>query len=107
VTHFNGFNTALLLGGSAPGYSSGQTLEALERTAREVLIPQGYAIDWSGMSYQEHLVGQQSVFVFAFGLLMVFLVLAFQYESWTVPLAVILAVPFGVFGAVSAVWVRG
>jgi multidrug efflux pump len=107
VTHFNGFNTALLLGASAPGYSSGQTLEALERTAREVLIPQGYAIDWSGMSYQEHLVGQQSVFVFAFGLLMVFLVLAFQYESWTVPLAVILAVPFGVFGAVSAVWVRG
>ena len=107
VTHFNGFNTALVLGAAAPGYSSGQVLDALERVAREVLIPQGYGIDWSGISYQERLVGRQSVFAFAFGLLMVFLVLAAQYESWTVPFAVILAVPFGVFGALSAVWVRG
>jgi len=107
VTHFNGFNTALVLGAAAPGYSSGQVLDALERVAREVLIPQGYGIDWSGISYQERLVGRQSVFAFAFGLLMVFLVLAAQYESWTVPFGVILAVPFGVFGALSAVWVRG
>jgi HAE1 family hydrophobic/amphiphilic exporter-1/multidrug efflux pump len=107
VTHFNGFNTALVLGSAAPGFSSGQVLEALERVAREVLTPQGYGIDWSGISYQERLVGRQSVFAFAFGLLMVFLVLAAQYESWTVPFAVILAVPFGVFGALSAVWVRG
>src|SRR5207237_6999586 len=70
-------------------------------------IPQGYGLDWSGISYQERLVGRQSVFAFAFGLLMVFLVLAAQYESWTVPFAVILAVPFGAFGALSAVWVRG
>jgi multidrug efflux pump len=107
VTHFNGFNTALVLGAAAPGFSSGQVLDALERVAREVLIPQGYGIDWSGISYQERLVGRQSVFAFAFGLLMVFLVLAAQYESWTVPFGVILAVPFGVFGALSAVWVRG
>jgi len=72
-----------------------------------VLIPQGYGIDWSGISYQERIIGRQSVYAFAFGLLMVFLVLAAQYESWTVPFAVILAVPFGVFGALSAVWVRG
>jgi len=107
VTHFNGFNTALVLGAAAPGYSSGQVLDALDRVAKDVLIPNGYGADWSGISYQERLVGRQSVYAFAFGLLMVFLVLAAQYESWTVPFAVILAVPFGVFGALSAVWVRG
>jgi HAE1 family hydrophobic/amphiphilic exporter-1/multidrug efflux pump len=104
VTHFNGFNTAQVLGSAAPGYSSGQALDALERAAQEVLIPQGLEIDWSGISYQERQVGAQSVLAFGFGLLMVFLVLAAQYESWTVPFAVILAVPFGVFGALLAVW---
>jgi multidrug efflux pump len=107
VTHFNGFNTALVLGAAAPGYSSGQALDALERAAQEVLLPQGLEIDWSGISYQERQVGSQSVLAFGFGLLMVFLVLAAQYESWTVPFAVILAVPFGVFGALSAVWLSG
>jgi HAE1 family hydrophobic/amphiphilic exporter-1/multidrug efflux pump len=107
VTHFNGFNTAFVLGAAAPGASSGQALDALERAAKEVLIPKGYGLDWSGISYQERNVGGKSVAAFAFGLLMVFLVLAAQYESWTVPFAVILAVPFGVFGALSAVWVRG
>jgi HAE1 family hydrophobic/amphiphilic exporter-1/multidrug efflux pump len=107
VTHFNGYNTALVLGAAAPGYSSGQALAALERVAQEVLVPQGYALDWSGISYQEARVGRKSVFAFGFGLLMVFLVLAAQFESWAVPLAVILVVPFGVFGALGAVWVRG
>ncbi|MEW6544270.1 MAG: multidrug efflux RND transporter permease subunit [Nitrospirota bacterium] len=107
VTHFNGFNTALVLGAAAPGTSSGQALEALARLAQEVLVPQGYGIDWSGISYQERKAGKESVVAFAFGLVMVFLVLAAQYESWSVPLAVILAVPFGVFGALSAVWLRG
>jgi len=107
VTHFNGFNTALVLGSAAPGYSSGQALDALERVAGEVLSPQGFDIDWSGISYQERKAGSQSVIAFAFGLLMVFLVLAAQYESWTVPFAVIFAVPFGVFGALSAVWLSG
>ncbi len=107
VTHFNGYNTALVLGSAAPGYSSGQALDALERAAQEVLIPQGYDLDWSGISYQERKAGSQSVFAFGFGLLMVFLVLAAQYESWSVPFAVILAVPFGVFGALVAVWLGG
>jgi multidrug efflux pump len=79
----------------------------MDRVAQEVLVPKGYAIDWSGISYQERKAGGQSVFAFAFGLLMVFLVLAAQYESWSVPFAVILAVPFGVFGALSAVWLGG
>ncbi len=107
VTHFNGYNTASVLGMAAPTASSGEALEALQRAAREVLVPQGYALDWSGISYQESRVGNKSVAAFAFGLLMVFLVLAAQYESWVVPFAVILAVPFGLFGALSAVWARG
>ena len=106
VTHFNGFNTALVLGGAAPGFSSGQALDALQQVADEVLIPQGYAIDWSGMSYQERHAGGKSAVVFAFALLMVFLVLAAMYESWSVPFAVILAVPFGILGALLAVWLR-
>jgi multidrug efflux pump len=107
VTHFNGFNTAWVLGAAAPGYSSGQALEALRQTAEEVLVPKGYSMEWSGISYQEAKVGGQSGLAFGFGLLMVFLVLAAQFESWAVPFAVILAVPFGVFGAMSAVWLRG
>lgn len=107
VTHFNGFNTALVLGGAAPGYSSGQALEALEQVANEILVPRGYAIDWSGISFQEHKAGGQSILVFAFALLMVFLVLAALYESWSIPLAVILAIPFGILGALVAIWTRG
>jgi HAE1 family hydrophobic/amphiphilic exporter-1/multidrug efflux pump len=107
VNHFNGYNTALVLGAAAPGYSSGQALDALDRVAKEVLVPQGYAIDWSNISFQERRAGGQSGQVFAIGLLMVFLVLAAQFESWVVPFAVILAVPFAVFGALTAVWLRG
>lgn len=107
VTHFNGFNTALVLGGAAPGYSSGQALDALEQVADEVLTPKGYAIDWSGISFQERKAGGQSVLVFAFALLMVFLVLAALYESWSIPFAVILAIPFGILGALLAIWTRG
>lgn len=106
VTHFNGFNSALVLGSAAPGYSSGQALEALEQVANEILVPQGYTLDWSGISYQERKAGGQSILVFAFALLMVFLVLAALYESWSVPFAVILAIPFGVLGALLAIWAR-
>ena len=107
VTHFNGFNTALVLGGAAPGFSSEEALEALEQVANEVLTSQGYTIDWSGMSFQERKAGGQSALVFAFAMLMVFLVLAALYESWSIPFAVLLAVPFGILGALTAVWMRG
>ena len=60
VTHFNGFNTALVLGGAAPGYSSGQALDALEQVADEILTPKGYAIDWSGISFQERKAGAKA-----------------------------------------------
>ncbi|GJL62276.1 MAG: multidrug efflux RND transporter permease subunit [Nitrospirales bacterium] len=107
VTHFNGFNTALVLGGAAPGYSSDQALDALEEVASEILTPQGYSIDWSGMSFQERQAGGKSILVFAFAMLMVFLVLAALYESWSIPFAVLLAVPFGILGALAAVWMLG
>ncbi len=106
VTHFNGFNSALILGSAAPGYSSGQALAALEQVANEVLVPKGYSIDWSGISLQERKASGQSAFVFAFALLMVFLVLAALYESWAIPFAVILAIPFGILGAFVAIWLR-
>ena len=107
VTHFNGFNTALVMGTAAPGFSSGQALDALERVAQDVLIPEGFGIDWSGISFQERKVSGQTTMILLLGLLMVFLVLAAQYESWSIPFAVLFAVPFGVLGAVTAVWVRG
>lgn len=106
VTHFNGFNSALVLGSAAPGYSSGQALDALEQVAHEILIPKGYTLDWSGISFQERKAGGQSLPVFFFALLMVFLVLAALYESWSIPFAVILAIPFGIFGALLAIWMR-
>lgn len=106
VTHFNGFNSALILGSAAPGYSSGQALAALEQVANEILVPKGYSIDWSGISLQERKSSGQSAFVFAFALLMVFLVLAALYESWSIPFAVILAIPFGILGAFVAIWLR-
>jgi HAE1 family hydrophobic/amphiphilic exporter-1/multidrug efflux pump len=107
VTHFNGFNSALVMGSAAPGYSSGEALEALQQIADETLTPHGFAIDWSGISLQERKASGQSVYVFAFALLMVFLVLAALYESWSIPFAVILAIPFGVLGALLAIWTRG
>lgn len=108
VTHFNGFNSALVLGSAAPGYSSGQALSALQEVADEVLTPKGYALDWSGITYQEKKADSgQKVWILSFALLMVFLVLAALYESWSIPFAVILAVPFGILGALLAVWTRG
>lgn len=106
VTHFNGYNSALVLGAAAPGYSSGQAIEALEQLAEEILKPDSYTIEWDGISLQEKMAGGQTVIIFAFALLMVFLVLAALYENWTVPLAVILIIPFGVLGALLAIWTR-
>lgn len=107
VTHFNGFNSALVLGSAAPGYSSGQAIAALEEVANEILIPRGYAIDWSGITLQERKATGQSIYVFIFAMLMVFLLLAALYESWSVPLAVIFAIPFGILGALIAIWLLG
>jgi multidrug efflux pump len=106
LPHFNGFPAAKINGNAAPGYSSGQSIAAMEAVAREVL-PQGYAFAWSGLAFEEKKAGGTSALAFVFGLIVVFLVLAAQYESWTLPGAVMTAVPFGVLGALTAIWLRG
>jgi len=98
-SHFNIFRSAEIDGGSAQGYSSGQAIEALKETAAKVL-PQGYGYDFSGLSYEEVQAGSQTMYIFLFSLTFVFLFLAALYESWSVPLSVLLAVPIGAFGAI-------
>ena len=107
VTHFNGFNSAFLLGAPAPGYSSGQVIAVLEQLAVETLMPDGYTIDWEGISLQEKKAGGETILIVVFALLMVFLVLAALYENWSIPFAVILIIPFGILGALLAIWTRG
>ena len=107
ITRFNTFPAAKITGGAAPGYSSGQALATMEAVADEVLKKGDYTFAWSGQAYQEKKVGGDSAMVFAYGLIMVFLILAAQYEKWSLPFSVLMAVPFGVFGALLAVWLRG
>ncbi len=106
LERFNLFPSGRLFGGPAPGYSSGQALAVMEELAAKTLPP-GYSIAWSGQSYQEKTSGQNTAGIFGLAVLMVFLILAAQYERLTLPFAVILAVPFAVFGAFTAVWLRG
>ncbi len=107
VTRFNGFTSALVVGGAAPGKSSGQMLAAVERLAQDKYGARGVGYALSGQSYQEQASSGQGALVFGLGLVMVFLVLAAQYESWSIPFAVLLGVPFGTFGALLGVWLRG
>ncbi|KAF0234641.1 MAG: hydrophobic/amphiphilic exporter-1 (mainly G- bacteria) HAE1 [Desulfovibrionaceae bacterium] len=106
MERFNVFPAAKLMGAPAPGYSSGQAMAAMEAVAAEVL-PQEFGLAWSGSSYQEKAAGGSSALVFLLGIIMVFLILAAQYEKWSLPFAVVLAVPFAVFGAILATWGRG
>ena len=106
LPHFNGFPAAKINGSPAPGYSSGQAIAAMEAVAKESL-PAGYTFAWSGIAFEEKKSGGTSALAFVFGLLIVFLVLAAQYESWTLPGAVMTAVPFGILGALLTNWMRG
>jgi multidrug efflux pump len=103
---FNVYPAAKLLGGPAPGYSSGQALEAMQEVADEVLGEQ-YNLAWIGSAFQELATHGSGSTAFIFGLILVFLILAAQYERWTLPMAVVTAVPFAVFGAILAIWMRG
>ena len=103
---FNVYPAAKVLGGPAPGYSSGQALQAMQEVADETLGGD-YSLGWIGQAYQELASQGSGSQAFVFGLIMVFLILAAQYERWTLPLAVVTAVPFAVFGAILAVWLRG
>ncbi len=106
IERFNVFPAARITGGPAAGYSTGQALAAMEELAARVL-PDGYSLAWSGQAFQEKASSSSNVALFALAVLMVFLILAAQYERLTLPLAVVLAVPFSLFGAFLAVWSRG
>ena len=106
MPHFNGLPAAKIIGSQAPGFSSGQAIATMEEVAKQVL-PGGYQFAWSGLAYDEKRAGGTSTVAFLFGLIFVFLVLAAQYESWTLPGAVMTAVPFGVLGALVFNWMRG
>ena len=106
VPHFNGFPAAEITGTAAPGRSSGEAIQAMEEIAREVL-PAGYDIAWSGLAFEEKQSGSASAAAFGFGLIIVFLILAAQFESWTLPGSVLTAVPFGILGALFFNYLRG
>jgi len=105
MTRFNNLPAVKLFGQAAPGVSSGQAIAEAERVAAEVLPPD-FSFDWGGASYQEKKSGGTSVLALGMAVIMVFLILAAQYERWSLPLSVLLALPFGTFGALAAVWLR-
>jgi hydrophobe/amphiphile efflux-1 (HAE1) family protein len=106
IERYNLFRTAEISGEPGPGYSSGEAIRAMEETAAKVL-PQGYGYEWSGISLQEKESAGQAPVVFALALTFVFLFLAALYESWSVPFAILFAVPLGIFGAMSGLWLTG
>ena len=106
LDRFNNLPAVKLFGQAAPGVSSGQAIAEVERIAKQVL-PSDFSFDWGGASYQEKRSSGTSGLALALGALMVFLILSAQYEKWSLPLSVLLALPFGTFGALAAVWLRG
>ncbi|AOS77643.1 MULTISPECIES: efflux RND transporter permease subunit [Hydrogenophaga] len=103
---YNGYLSADINGGPAPGFSSGQAQAAIERIAAETL-PSGIGYEWTELTYQEILAGNSALWVFPLAILLVFLVLAAQYESLTLPLSIILIVPMGLLAAMTGVWLDG
>ena len=106
TTRYNGFLAADINGGPAPGFSSGQAQAAIEKIVKET-VPQGIDFEWTDLTYQEILAGNSSIVVFPLALLLVYLVLAAQYESLTLPLSIIMIVPMGVLAALTGVWLTG
>ena len=106
ISHFNMFRSAEVTGNGAPGVSSGQAIQQMEQLARQTL-PAGFDFAWAGQSLEEIKAGSQAGYIFALSILIVYLVLAAQYESWVLPLIILLGVPLAVFGALSAQLLRG
>ena len=106
ILRYNLYPTASITGEAAPGFSSGQALELMEQLAVQKL-PASMGFEWTGMSFQEKKVGSEAVMVFALAIILVFLVLSAQYESWSSPAAVIMVVPLAVLGTVLAVMIKG
>ena len=106
VTRFNNYPAVQITGSAAPGVSSGESLEAIRQVAQEVM-PANYGFEWSGEAREEVAAGSTSALAFVFGLIFVFLILAAQYESWSLPAGVLMAVPFALLGALVAIVLRG
>jgi len=106
ISHFNLFRSAEINGSAAPGFSSGQALAAMDALSKRAL-PQGFTYAWSGVSLEEIRAGSQSAAIFGLGLLLVYLTLAGQYESLTLPFIILLSVPLAILGALAAQWARG
>jgi HAE1 family hydrophobic/amphiphilic exporter-1/multidrug efflux pump len=106
LERYNGLLSAKILGGGATGVSSGDAIKLVEEIAARNL-PDNYQISWTGKAYQEKRTGSAAIFAFSFAIIMVFLILAAQFETWALPLAVIMAVPFALTGALLAVFLRG
>ncbi|AUB83296.1 efflux RND transporter permease subunit [Candidatus Thiodictyon syntrophicum] len=106
VTRFNNYPAIAINGAPAPGVSSGTALAAIQEVA-EGLLPQGYGFEWAGEAREEVSSGSTSTIAFSFGLIFVFLILAAQYESWSLPISVMMAIPFAVLGALIAIALRG
>jgi len=106
LDRFNNLPAVKIFGAAAPGYSSGEAIERMEKLARENLPPE-FSYDWSGSSFQEKRSGGTSAIALGLAVVMVFLILSAQYERWSLPFSVLLALPFGTFGALLAVWLRG
>ncbi|MBA3482765.1 MAG: multidrug efflux RND transporter permease subunit [Pirellulales bacterium] len=106
IPRYNLYPSASIRGSAAPGVSSGEAMAIMEELARTEL-PDSMGYDWTGVSYQEKAVGNEAIWVFTFAVLLIYLVLAAQYESWLLPLGVILVVPLGLLGAIAAVSIRG
>ncbi|WP_394150957.1 efflux RND transporter permease subunit [Vibrio maritimus] len=103
---YNMYRSAVIQGQPAPGYSSGDAIAAMERVAAEVL-PMGYQYEWTGMAYQEILAGNQAIYAFALALIFIYLFMVAQYESWGIPLAIILVVPVATLGSFVALNLAG
>lgn len=106
VQHYNMYTSVPIQGNAAPGASSGEALALMEQLAAETL-PQGVSFEWTELAYQQRLTGNTAIFIFALSVLFVFLVLSAQYESWGLPLAIILIVPMSVLSAMTGVMIRG
>jgi HAE1 family hydrophobic/amphiphilic exporter-1 len=106
ILRYNLYPTASITGAAAPGYSSGQALNMMEQLA-DTKLPDSMGFEWTGMSYQEKKIGSEAIMVFTLAIVLVFLVLAAQYESWTNPAAVIMVVPLAVLGTVVALMLKG
>ncbi|PML15488.1 efflux RND transporter permease subunit [Vibrio breoganii] len=103
---YNMYRSAVIQGQPGPGYSSGDAIAAMERVAEEML-PQGYQYEWTGMAYQEKLAGNQAIYAFALALIFIYLFMVAQYESWTIPIAIILVVPIATLGSFLALNLAG